>query len=86
MHTVSSGDSLHEMSNPVFWQKKKNINLSSAKLAKRVIKLIGKTVLFTFSVQQQQQLQQQRQQLQMQQQQQQQQQQLRHMMLNQVYI
>ena len=31
---------LHEMSNPVFWKKnKKNINLSSAEFAQRVIKV-----------------------------------------------
>ena len=30
------GDNLHEMSNPVFWKK---INLSSAELAQRVIKV-----------------------------------------------
>ena len=35
---VSIGDNLHEMSNPVFWDKK-NINLSSAELAKRVVKV-----------------------------------------------
>ena len=41
-HTVSSGDSLHEMSNPIFSKKKekKNItNLSSAELAQRVVKV-----------------------------------------------
>ena len=41
MQTVSNGDSLHEMSNPVFWEKQeKNIaNLLSAELALRVIKV-----------------------------------------------
>ena len=40
MQIVSTGDNLHEMSNPVFLEKKKNIiNLSSAELAKRVVKV-----------------------------------------------
>ena len=43
MHIVSYGDNFNEMSNPVFWEKfkkKKNvINLSSAGLAKRVVKV-----------------------------------------------
>ena len=31
MQIVSSGDNLHEMSNPVFWKnKKKYLNMSSA--------------------------------------------------------
>ena len=31
MQTLSIGDNLHEMSNPIFWEKKKKIiNLSSA--------------------------------------------------------
>ena len=43
MQIVSSGDNLHEMSNPVFWKKleknkKKITNLPSAELAQRVIK------------------------------------------------
>ena len=41
MQIVSIGDNLHEMSNPVFWEKnKKNIiNLSSTtELAQRVVK------------------------------------------------
>ena len=29
----SSGDNLHEMSNPIFWENKKNINLLSAEFA-----------------------------------------------------
>ena len=41
MQIVSSGNNLHEMSKPVFWEKfKKNtINLSSTELAHRVIKV-----------------------------------------------
>ena len=40
MQIVSSGDDLHEMLNPVFWKNKKNIIiLSSAVLAKRVVKI-----------------------------------------------
>ena len=37
MQIVSFGDNLQEMSNPVFWEKKKKniINLSSAELAQR---------------------------------------------------
>ena len=32
MQIVSIGDNLHEMSDPIFWENKKNIiNLSSAK-------------------------------------------------------
>ena len=45
MQTVSIGDNLHEMSNPVFWlikNKKKMIYLSSAELAQRVIKAKGR--------------------------------------------
>ena len=30
MQIVSNGDNLHEMSNPVLWENKKNINLLSA--------------------------------------------------------
>ena len=38
--TFSLGDNLHEMSKPVFLEKKKNItNLSSAELSTRVIKV-----------------------------------------------
>ena len=34
------GDNLHEMSNPIFWEKEEQyINLSSAELAKRVVKV-----------------------------------------------
>ena len=42
MQIVSNGDNLHEMLNPVFWEKnKKNIiNLSFAELTKRVVKVI----------------------------------------------
>ena len=40
MKIVSNGDNLHEMSNPVLGKKKKNITaLSSAELAKRVVKV-----------------------------------------------
>ena len=40
MQTVSIGDSLHEMSNPVFGGNKKDItNLSSAELAVGVVKI-----------------------------------------------
>ena len=42
MQIVSSGDNLHEMSEPIFWEKKirKNIiNLSSAELAQCVVKV-----------------------------------------------
>ena len=35
MQIVSNGDYLHEMSNPVFWEKIREINLSSAELAQR---------------------------------------------------
>ena len=39
MQIVSNGDNLHEMSNPVFWENKKNIiNLSSAELAQKSVK------------------------------------------------
>ena len=39
MQIVSSGDNLHDMSNPVFWEKYENTaNLSSAELAQRVVK------------------------------------------------
>ena len=38
MQTVSNGDNLHEISNPVFWENKKYItNLSSAVLAQTVV-------------------------------------------------
>ena len=30
MQIVSNGDNLHEISNPVFWKKKKKIKMSSA--------------------------------------------------------
>ena len=37
---VSHGNNLHELSNPVSWKNKKNIvNLSSAELAQRVVKV-----------------------------------------------
>ena len=41
MQIVSNGDNLHEMSIPVFLEKKKKniINLSSAELAPRVVKV-----------------------------------------------
>ena len=42
MQTVSNGDSLHEMPNPVSGKNKKNIiNLSSAELAHKVVKVKG---------------------------------------------
>ena len=43
MQIVSAvGNNLHEMSNPVFWENKKIIiNLSSAELAQRVIRIKG---------------------------------------------
>ena len=49
MQTVSTGDSLHEMPNPVFWKNKKNIiTLSSAEYAVRVAAgIIPDKVLFT---------------------------------------
>ena len=40
MQIVSTGDNLHEMSNPVFRENKKNINnLPSAYLAQKVVKV-----------------------------------------------
>ena len=40
MQIVPFGDNLHEISNPVFWENKKNtVNLSSAEIAKRVVKV-----------------------------------------------
>ena len=40
MQIVSIGDNLHEMSNPVFWKnKKKFINMLSAELAQKVVKV-----------------------------------------------
>ena len=33
------GNNLHEMSNPVFWKNEKNINLLSAELPQRVLKI-----------------------------------------------
>ena len=41
MQIVSNGDNLHEMLNPVFWEKKKKKNIAyllSAELAQRVVK------------------------------------------------
>ena len=36
-----TGDNLHKMSNPVFWENKKSIiNLSSADLVERMVKVI----------------------------------------------
>ena len=46
MQIVSSGDSLHEMSNPVFWKKKNkknSIKFLSAEIAQRVV-MIKKNV------------------------------------------
>ena len=41
MQNVSNRGNLHEMSNPVFWQKiRKNINLSSTEFAQRVVTVI----------------------------------------------
>ena len=41
MQNVSTGDSLHEMSNPVIWEKNEKdiVNLSSAELARGVVKV-----------------------------------------------
>ena len=41
MQIVSNGDNLHDKSSPVFWKKKGKyiINLSSAELAQRVVKV-----------------------------------------------
>ena len=39
MQIVSYRDNLHEMSKPIFWENKKNINLSSAELAQRVVEV-----------------------------------------------
>ena len=51
MQIVSIGDNLHEMSNPVFWEKKKSItNLSYAELAQAVIKVIESTTLVLVQV------------------------------------
>ena len=37
MQIFSNGDNMHEMSNPVFWDKEKKINnLSSAEIAQSV--------------------------------------------------
>ena len=43
MQIVSIGDNLHEMLNPVFWEKiKKSItNVSSAELAQKVVKVMS---------------------------------------------
>ena len=38
MQIVSNGDNLHEMPNPVFWENKKNISLSFAEFAHRMVK------------------------------------------------
>ena len=50
MQIVSIGDNLHEMSNAVFWEKntKNIINLFSAKLAQRVVKVNGKIRKLSF--------------------------------------
>ena len=39
MQIVSNADNLHEMSNPVFWNKKNVITLSSTELAPIVVKV-----------------------------------------------
>ena len=49
MQIVSTGDNLHEMSNPVFW-KKNNINLSSAEQAKGVVKVKLKVICMNFRI------------------------------------
>ena len=36
---VSDGGNLHEMSKPIFWKHKKNINLLSAELDQRAVKI-----------------------------------------------
>ena len=40
MQIFLNGGNLHEMTNPVFWEKRRNkfINLSSAELAQRLVK------------------------------------------------
>ena len=46
MQVVSNGDNLHEISNPVFWEKEeKNINLSSAELAQWMVKVNSDTLI-----------------------------------------
>ena len=47
MQTVSNRDNFHEMSNPVFWENKKNIfNLLSAEFAQRTVKFsLNKSIL-----------------------------------------
>ena len=38
MHIVSLGDNVHEMSNPIFWEKKKKINdMSSAEFEQSML-------------------------------------------------
>ena len=39
MQIVSNGDNLHEMSNPVFWEKKNNVSTSSAENFTQSVKL-----------------------------------------------
>ena len=47
MQIVSLGDNLHEISDPVFWEHKKNItNLSSAEFSQRVVKVKQIATLF----------------------------------------
>ena len=47
MQIVSKGDTLREMPYPFFWEKKKNIiNLSSAELAQKMIKVKGNRYTF----------------------------------------
>ena len=49
MQIVSTGDKLHEMSNPVFRKNEKNIiNVSSAEITQRVAKVKGARSLLTF--------------------------------------
>ena len=48
MQMLSNRDNLHEMSNLVFWENKKNvINMSAAELAPRVVKVNRSHVVVT---------------------------------------
>ena len=40
MQIVSKADNLHEMSNPVFWENKKNVNFSYAEFSHKEVKLL----------------------------------------------
>ena len=51
MQTVSNGDNLHEMLNPVFLEKiRKNIELRSAKYAHSVVKVKQKEKLIQYRI------------------------------------